>query len=115
MLARLIQAKALLLLLVFLSAGTSLPSIDALVHHQLDAGTERWQTHVEPAGGCLSHAGHCALGRVAPNSSAGPSESRELQLDETPRTSHHLSPLEAPRSHIQNGVPQPRAPPELFA
>ena len=33
MTARLIQAKALLLLLVFLAAGTSLPSLDALAYH----------------------------------------------------------------------------------
>jgi hypothetical protein len=114
MLAQL-QVKAFFLLLVFLTAGTSLPSLDALTHHANAAGETRSQSHIEPAGGCASHSGHCALGRVAPNSSTGPSETRELQLDETPRSSDHLPPLAAPLSESQTRIPQPRAPPELFA
>jgi hypothetical protein len=115
MFARLIQAKALLLLTVFLSAGSSLPSLDALTHHANAADETRSQSHIEPAGGCASHSGHCALGRVAPNSGTGPSETRELQLDEAPRSSHHLPPLAAPLSESQTRIPQPRAPPVQFA
>src|SRR4026208_993755 len=69
MLARPLRAKALLLLAVFLSAGTSLPSLDALVYHG-GPHLERSQPHVEPAGGCLSHSDHCSLGRTASGSGA---------------------------------------------
>jgi len=68
--ARWIQARAVLLLAVFLTAGSSLPSIDALVYHSGAGAIARSQTHVEPAGGCLNHAEHCTLGRTAPGSGA---------------------------------------------
>src|SRR5215210_494186 len=67
---RAVQAKALLLLLVFLAAGTSLPSLDALAYHGGHASSERPRTHIEPAGGCLSHADECTLGRTASGSGA---------------------------------------------
>ncbi len=80
--ARLIRVKASLLLAVFLAAGTSLPSLDALVHHQNSEEAARSQAHVESAGGCPSHAGHCGLGRGAPGSGAGLTVSRELRLQD---------------------------------
>lgn len=65
-----LQAKAILLLAVFLSAGSSLPGLDALVYHSGAGEVSRSQAHVEPAGGCLNHAEHCTLGRAAPGSGA---------------------------------------------
>ncbi|MDQ3426482.1 MAG: hypothetical protein M3477_01500, partial [Gemmatimonadota bacterium] len=64
------RAKALLLLAVFLGGGTSFPGLDALLHHGRDADSFGHLTHVEPAGGCPTHAGHCTLGRTAPGSGA---------------------------------------------
>lgn len=115
MTARLIQAKALVLLLVFLTAGTSLPSLDALTHHANAAEETRSQSHIEPAGGCTSHSGHCALGRSAPGSSAGPADSRELRINSAVGTPRHLPQSHAPLSHNHLGVPQSRAPPVQFA
>jgi hypothetical protein len=79
MLARSIRAKALLLLAIFLSAGTSLPSLDALAFHH-DGADERSRTHVEPAGGCLSHADQCTLGRTASGSGAVAAPETETRL-----------------------------------
>ena len=115
MFARLIQAKALLLLLVFLTAGTSLPSLDALTHHANAAEETRSQSHIEPAGGCTSHSGHCALGRSAPGSSAGPADSRELRINSAVGTPSHLPQSQAPLSSAHVGIPQSRAPPVSFS
>ena len=63
------RARAWLLLTLFLGAGTSLPSPDALLFHwHVDplAGL----VHVEPAGGCTAHGDHCTLGRTPPGSRA---------------------------------------------
>jgi hypothetical protein len=113
MTARLIRAKALLLLTVFLSAGTSLPSLDALVHHGIDKSNERSRTHVEPAGGCLSHADGCSLGRTASGSGAVAAAEAESRLVPT------SSPVTQHSSHIQPVCADPgalhhsRAPPTL--
>ena|SRR5689334_15772865 len=55
---------ALVLTLVFLGGGTSLPNLDVLLFH-LHGERSRATAHVEPAGGCSSHDGHCALARSA--------------------------------------------------
>lgn len=68
--ARWIQARAVLLLAVFLTAGSSLPSLDGLLYHSGHEAVARSQAHVEPAGGCFNHAEHCTLGRTAPGSGA---------------------------------------------
>ncbi len=113
MTARLIRAKALLLLTVFLSAGTSLPSLDALAYHGDDAGSERSGTHVEPAGGCLSHGDQCSLGRTTSGSGAVASAEAESRLvpPASPVTQHssHLQPVCAD----PGALPHSRAPPTL--
>jgi hypothetical protein len=109
------QAKALLLLLVFLAAGTSLPSLDALVHHGKASEETRSQSHIEPAGGCASHSGHCALGRGAPGSGAGAGDSRESRFSTAAGSLSHLPQSQAPLSSTHVGIPQSRAPPVLFA
>ena len=63
------RARAWLLLTLFLGAGTSLPSPDALLFHwRVDPLAGR--VHVEPAGGCTAHGDHCTLGRTPPGSRA---------------------------------------------
>ena len=63
------RARAWLLLTLFLGAGTSLPSPDALLFHwRVDPLAGR--IHVEPAGGCTAHGDHCTLGRTPPGSRA---------------------------------------------
>src|SRR5437773_2003487 len=63
------RARAWLLLALFLGAGTSLPSADALLHH-LHPDPFAGRVHVEPAGGCAAHSDHCTLGRTPPGSRA---------------------------------------------
>jgi hypothetical protein len=61
------RIRAWLLLALFLSAGTSLPGPDALLHH---GHMELFRVHFDPAGGCAGHADHCTLGRTPPGSRA---------------------------------------------
>jgi len=63
------RVRAWLLLALFLGAGTSLPSADALLDH-LHPDPSAGRVHVEPAGGCLAHSDHCTLGRTPPGSRA---------------------------------------------
>jgi hypothetical protein len=102
--------KASLLLAVFLSAGTSLPSLDAVLYHSA-ADLDRSQPHIEPAGGCLSHSDHCSLGRTASGSGAVATVRGVTRLEPiqspTPPCARRLQPACADRS----AIPQPRAPP----
>jgi hypothetical protein len=111
MLARPLRAKAFLLLAVFLSAGTSLPSLDALVYHHGTTQLERSQPHVEPAGGCLSHSDHCSLGRGATGSGAVATLSGPVHLEPVPGPTQPCAPCVLPTVADRTGVPQPRAPP----
>jgi len=61
------RLRACLLLALFLSAGTSLPSADALLNHR---HPEPFRVHFDPAGGCSGHADHCTLGRTPAGSGA---------------------------------------------
>lgn len=63
------RVRSWLLLALFLSAGTSLPSLDALLFH-LHPDPMAGRVHVEPLGGCTSHSDHCTLGRTPPGSRA---------------------------------------------
>ena len=57
------RIRALLLLALFLGAGTSLPGLDATLYHwHPDRRAD--ETHFDPAGGCGGHADHCTLGRT---------------------------------------------------
>jgi len=109
------QLKAVLLLVVFLAAGTSLPSLDALAYHQDSAEPRRSQPHVEPAGGCLNHSDHCGLSRGAPGSGSGLTPNHELRLDTTGASPHPLLQALAPARADHHGIPQPRAPPVRLA
>ncbi len=113
MTARLVQAKALLLLLLFLGAGTSLPSLDALAYHGSDAGSERSRTHIEPAGGCLSHSDGCSLGRTASGSGAVAAAEAESRLVPTSSPVTHHSSYTQPVCADPGALPHSRAPPTL--
>jgi hypothetical protein len=63
------RLRAWFLLALFLSAGTSLPSLDAVFFH-LHPDPTAGRVHIEPAGGCTAHAEHCTLGRTPPGSRA---------------------------------------------
>jgi hypothetical protein len=105
------QVKALLLLAVFLAAGTSLPSLDAVLYHSQGSEVQRWQSHVEDAGGCLDHSEHCVLGRTAPGSSAAAAHSGAIRTEPTRRPTPHRLPPQPQVAADRGTVPQPRAPP----
>jgi hypothetical protein len=113
--ARLIQIKALLLLAVFLSAGTSLPSLDSLLFHQAAGEPQRSQTHVEPAGGCLDHAAHCGLARTASGSGAISAPSGEITTEGVLKPAAHEPSDRLCFTTHHTGIPQPRAPPARLA
>jgi hypothetical protein len=110
--ARLIRAKASLLLAVFLSAGTSLPSLDSLLFHQGAGAAQRSQIHVEPAGGCLDHAEHCVLGRTA-TSGALATLAVEIKVEPVSPSRLGPQPTYSGRGSLRGGLHQPRAPPPL--
>ena len=109
--SHLLRAKAFLLLTIFLSAGTSLPSLDSLVYHHSAAELDRSQTHVEPAGGCLSHSDHCSLGRSASGSGAVGTPSSVTRLDPVPSPFRPCARRVQPTRADRSTIPQPRAPP----
>ena len=104
------RAKAFLLLAVFLSAGTSLPGLDALLYHH-GGEVDRSQSHIEPAGGCLDHAGHCVLGRTASGSGAAVSLVRGVRIEPAGRPVPALLPAVPHTKAYRSTVSQPRAPP----
>jgi hypothetical protein len=100
---------SLLLLTVFLGAGTTLPGPDVLVHHWGVGQNQR--AHIEPAGGCSSHAGHCTLGRTATGAGASIADAPVLRTEPLAGTALRLVPptVVAGADHIT--LPQSRAPP----
>ena len=106
---------ALLLLAVFLGAGTTLPGPDALLFHWGKAGAEQPRTHIEAAGGCASHLESCTLGRTATGSGASLPAGlivRMLQDDAAlDQPGHSRTPYAADRGTTS----QPRAPPAAVA
>lgn len=62
------RLQALILTLIFLGGGTSLPSADVLLYH-LHGEMSQAKVHVETTNGCGSHAGHCGIS--CPASAAG--------------------------------------------
>ncbi len=109
----LFRVKASFLLAVFLSAGTSLPSLDGLLFHQSGSEPGRAQTHIEPAGGCLDHGQHCVLGRTATGSGADVTPITEATVE---LASRPVIPVAAQSlfSADPTGLPNSRAPPVLL-
>lgn len=104
------RVRAWLLLALFLSAGTSLPSLDALLFH-LHPDPVSGRVHVEPAGGCTGHADHCTLGRTPPGSRAVAPLAIVVRLAPDLRQASRLLPP-APAVVTRVASPSlPRAPP----
>ena len=101
------RVRAWLLLALFLSAGTSLPSADALLHHQ---HPEPFRVHYDPAGGCAEHADHCTLGRTPPGSSA---VAPVVFVVRPPGTTGRTRSQSRPRVRSMRGPPS-SLPPELL-
>ena len=106
------QVKAFLLLAVFLSAGTSLPSLDAVLYHH-GAELDRSQSHIEPAGGCLEHSGHCVLGRTATGSGADVTPTPVVKVQLASRPARPVT-AQSFFSAATPGKPNSRAPPVLL-
>jgi hypothetical protein len=108
------RRRAWLLLALFLSAGTSLPSLDALFFH-LHPDPAAGRVHVEPAGGCTAHAEHCTLGRAPAGSRALASFAVVTRF--APRLSPSARPTPpAPALDARaSTLPRPRAPPVPLA
>jgi hypothetical protein len=105
------RAKAFLMLAVFLSAGTSLPGLDALLFHHGATELDRSQSHIEPAGGCLSHSDHCTLGRGASGSGAVATLSSVSRLEPVSRPTRLPTACVQPTCADRSLLHQPRAPP----
>ena len=113
MVTSLVRVRSLLLLLVFLAAGTSLPSLDSLLFHGEAAEWQRSRIHVEPAGGCLDHAEHCVLGRTAAGANAVATPLNEVTAEPGNGSDLQLLPTSLCRSFTRGVIHQPRAPPSL--
>jgi hypothetical protein len=101
---------AFLLLTVFLGAGTTLPGPDALLHHWLGSA-EQQRSHVEPAGGCGSHAEQCTLGRTATGAGAVVADAPVLRSTADGPAPEALLPDLPLVAADRSSLPQPRAPP----
>jgi hypothetical protein len=100
--------RAWLLLALFLSAGTSLPSPDALVNHR---HAELFRVHFDPAGGCAGHADHCTLGRTPPGSRAAAPVAFAARLDFDSGVRQPATPTARPLDARPSLLPPSRAPP----
>ncbi len=109
--SRYLRVKASLLLTLFFAAGTSLPSLDAVVYHHQGADAHRWQSHIEAAGGCLDHTQHCGLGRTAPGSSAVAALAGTVRTELVRRSAPQRPPAQPRFDVARIGISQPRAPP----
>ncbi|HEX2288744.1 MAG TPA: hypothetical protein VHH53_00750 [Pseudonocardiaceae bacterium] len=105
------RLRAGFLLLLFLAAGTSLPSLDALLYHGAGAETQKAQNHLEPTGGCLDHDGHCGLGRTAPGTGAVAPRGDAPLLKHDHGAASPLKPGQSGPSPLHDVLPPPRAPP----
>ncbi len=104
------RVRAFLLLALFLSAGTSLPSLDALLYHRGGADNAGY-VHFDRAGGCGGHADHCTLGRTPPGSRSVQPCTVEVRL--ATHDAHVSVGMPASQAIVspRGTLPQPRAPP----
>ncbi len=77
------RLRAVLLLALFLGAGTSLPGLDAVLYHRHGPDRSAGATHLDPPGGCGGHADHCTLGRTPPGSRSVQPGTIEVRLSLT--------------------------------
>ncbi|MGN6392786.1 MAG: hypothetical protein ACTHM9_11130 [Gemmatimonadales bacterium] len=102
------RLRAWLLLALFLSAGTSLPSADALLNHR---HPEPFRVHFDPAGGCAGHADYCTLGRTPPGSRAAAPAAFVARVAVGDEALHPLSPAARRPDARISLLPPSRAPP----
>ncbi len=107
----LVRVRALLLLAVFCGAGTTLPSLDALLYHTRGPDVEGSRVHLEPAGPCPSHSAHCSLAHASPGSRALSGNSTTLRSEAIPRASRPVVPATPSLVSERDHLAQPRAPP----
>jgi hypothetical protein len=109
------RSLALLLLAIFLGAGTTLPGADALLFHWHEPGTADHRDHIEPAGGCASHADSCTLGRSASGAGAELAHTALIRIE--PPAGSSVEPNSGPPflAAARGGLSQPRAPPVTVA
>jgi hypothetical protein len=105
------RARALLLFALFLCAGTSLPSLDAVLYHRHDVDKFDSGTHLDPVGGCGGHADHCTLGRTPPGSRSVLEFAVEIRLTHSTAVAPLLEPVSPAHVLSRGTLPQPRAPP----
>ncbi len=105
------RARSVLLLVVFLASGTSLPSLDALIYHGRGSDLQGGLVHLEPTGPCPSHAAHCTLGRTAPGSGAVGTCVAAARFELAPRSRRELVPAPPGVTTEHSPLGQPRAPP----
>jgi hypothetical protein len=101
---------ALLLLSVFLGAGTTLPGPDALLHHW-SGQSQDLRSHVEPAGGCASHTEQCTLGRTATGAQVALAQGPVFRIEPAGRAPSRPTPVVRIIAADRGAIPQPRAPP----
>jgi hypothetical protein len=104
------RSIALLLFAVFLGAGTTLPGADALLFHG-DATAEH-RPHIEPAGGCTSHADDCTLGRTATGAGAELAHPASIRTEPPASEAGPPAPEHLPVAGVPAGISQSRAPPD---
>ena len=103
------RSIALLLFAVFLGTGTTLPGADALLFHG-DATAEH-RPHIEPAGGCTSHADDCTLGRTATGAGAELAHLASVRAEPPSPEAAPTAPEHLPIAGVPAGLSQSRAPP----
>lgn len=109
------RSIALLLLAVFVGAGTTLPGADALLFHWGEPGTADHRGHIEPAGGCASHADDCTLGRTASGAGARLAHAAVVRVEPPAGASVEPNSSLLHRPVSRGAIPQPRAPPVTVA
>ena len=109
-----LRLRALLLLGVFLGAGTTLPSLDALMHHW-GRSAPRAERHLEPAGGCVGHAEHCNLGRTAPGTGAVQTMAAAVRIEPSARPQRFPTPAIPLIAAYRGATTLSRAPPAHLA
>jgi len=102
------RVRSWLLLVLFLGAGTSLPSADALLNHR---HAELSRVHFDPAGGCARHADHCTLGRTPPGSGAASPVALAVRPAFDTGIRHTPAPRARPLDARSSLLPLSRAPP----
>ena len=108
------RLRALALTLLFLGAGTSLPSLDVLLFHH-NGEPSQTAAHVEASDGCASHVGHCGVSCPASESGGLGVPAARSVLDAAMLSVTLRAPTRYPMPHPYGIGFHSRAPPALYA